>query len=52
MQASKCQASKKLLKLLINKLLIDSTLGDWKTKPVSLQAKEENNYTRAELSQC
>jgi hypothetical protein len=34
--------SKKLLQLLIK-------VGDWKTKPVSFQAKEENNYT---LYQC
>jgi hypothetical protein len=31
--------------------LFDGTFGDWKTTPVSLQAKEENNYTRAKLSQ-
>jgi hypothetical protein len=49
--ASKCQSSKKLLQLLVkDKLLFDGTLGDWKTKPVSFQAMEENKYTRAELS--
>jgi hypothetical protein len=53
LQASKCQSSKKLLQLPIKyESLFDGTLGDWKTKPVSFQAKEENNYTRAELSQC
>jgi hypothetical protein len=53
LQASKCQLSKKLLQLLIkHELLFDGTLGDWKTKPVSFQAKEKNNYTRAEVSQC
>jgi hypothetical protein len=52
LQASMCQSSKKLLQLLIKyESLFDGTLGDWKTKPVSFQAKEENNYTRAELSQ-
>jgi hypothetical protein len=40
----------KLLQLLIKyKLLFDSTLGNWKTKLVSFQAKEENNYTMAKL---
>jgi hypothetical protein len=34
----------KLLKLLIYyELLFDGTLGNWKTKPVSFQVKEENN---------
>ncbi len=40
MQVSKCQLSKKLLQLLIKyELAFDGTLGDWKTKPVSFQAK-------------
>ncbi len=30
MQASKCQSSKKLLQQLINELLFDGTLDDWK----------------------
>ncbi len=30
MQASQCQSSRKLLKELINELLFDSTLDDWK----------------------
>jgi hypothetical protein len=30
MQASKCRPSKKLLQRLINELLFDGTLGDWK----------------------
>jgi hypothetical protein len=42
LQASKCQSSKMLLQLLINESLFDGTLYDWKTKPVSFQAKEEN----------
>ncbi len=53
LQASKYQLSKKLLQLLINyESLVDGTLGDWKTKLVSFQAKEENNYTSAKLFQC
>jgi hypothetical protein len=41
--------SKKLLQLLVKyESLFDGTLGDWKTKPVSFQAKEKNNYTRAQ----
>jgi hypothetical protein len=43
LQASKCQSSNKLLQLLIkDELLFNGTLGDWKTKPVSFQKKEEN----------
>ena len=43
MQASKCQLSKKSLQLRIKyELPFDGTLGDWKIKPVSFQAKEEN----------
>ncbi len=32
----------KLLQFLINESLFYGTLYDWKTKPVSFQAKEEN----------
>jgi hypothetical protein len=39
---------KKLLQFLIKyESLFDGTLGDWKTKPVSFQLKEENNCTMA-----
>jgi hypothetical protein len=41
-----------LLQLLINELLFDGTLGDWKIKPGSFQVKEQNNYTMAERPQC
>ncbi len=37
MQASQCRLSKKLLQQLINEPPFDSTLDDWKTKPVSFQ---------------
>jgi hypothetical protein len=44
---------KKLLQLLTKyELLFDGTLGDWKTKPVSFQLKEEYHPTMAKLSQC
>ncbi len=43
---------KKLLQLLQKyESLINGTLGDWKTKPVSFQLKEEYHPTMAELSQ-
>jgi hypothetical protein len=43
LQASKCQLSKKLLQLLLKyELLFDGALGEWKTKLVYFQAKEED----------
>jgi hypothetical protein len=38
--------------LIKDELHFDSILGDWKTKLISFQAKEENNCTMAKLSQC
>jgi hypothetical protein len=52
LQASKAPIVKKLLQLLINESLFDGTLGDWESKPVSFQVKEEDNYTMDEPSQC
>jgi hypothetical protein len=37
MQASKVPIVKKLLQLLMNELLFDGTLGDWKIKLVSFK---------------
>jgi hypothetical protein len=42
MQSSKCRSTKKLLQLIQKyESLFDGTLGDWKTKLVSFQLKEE-----------
>ncbi len=45
MQTSKCQPSKEVPAAFFKiwyESLFDGTLGDWKTKPVSFQLKEEN----------